>query len=210
MSNDAESNAANHRTLIAALGWDEPGVSRKRRLYLAALCRWFWADLSAPTGRAAVEAAEAFADGQLPAADLGEVHRVHLQAHAATAVAHGKRWARTRECLLSGAALAAAEPTGCRLVAVTGREVVSVATALLCDIFGDRFQPVAFDPVWRTSDVLRLARGVYDERAFDRLPILADAIEEAGCANGDLLEHCRGPGPHVRGCWAVDLVLGLV
>jgi hypothetical protein len=53
-----------------------------------------------------------------------------------------------------------------------------------------------------------LATGIYDERAFDRLPILADALEEAGCDNADVLAHCRGDGPHARGCWVVDGVLG--
>jgi hypothetical protein len=53
-----------------------------------------------------------------------------------------------------------------------------------------------------------LAQAIYEERAFDRLPILADALEESGCYNADLLAHCRSDGPHVRGCWAVDLVLG--
>jgi hypothetical protein len=54
----------------------------------------------------------------------------------------------------------------------------------------------------------RLASHIYDSRAFDRLPILADALEEAGCKDAEILAHCRGPGPHVRGCWVVDLVLG--
>ena len=49
---------------------------------------------------------------------------------------------------------------------------------------------------------------IYQERAFERLPILADALEEAGCDDPDILSHLRGPGPHVRGCWALDLVLG--
>jgi len=56
--------------------------------------------------------------------------------------------------------------------------------------------------------VVKLAESIYDERAFDRMPILADALEEAGCANADILAHCRQPGEHVRGCWAVDLILG--
>lgn len=50
--------------------------------------------------------------------------------------------------------------------------------------------------------------GIHDDRAFDRLPILADAFQDAGCENDDILAHCRGEGPHVRGCWVVDLVLG--
>ena len=76
------------------------------------------------------------------------------------------------------------------------------------DIFGNPFRPVEFDPRWRTSDVLGLARAIYDDRAFDRLPILADALMDAGCADEQVLAHCREPGQHVRGCWVVDLVLG--
>ncbi len=82
---------------------------------------------------------------------------------------------------------------------------------LIRDIFGNPFRPVAFDPAWRTSDVLLLARGIYDERAFDRMPILADALQDAGCTNDDILNHCRDTAQvHVRGCWVVDLVLGKV
>jgi hypothetical protein len=56
--------------------------------------------------------------------------------------------------------------------------------------------------------VWKLANSIYAERAFDRLPILADALEEAGCTDAEILGHCRGPGPHLRGCWVVDLLLG--
>jgi hypothetical protein len=79
---------------------------------------------------------------------------------------------------------------------------------LLRDIFGNPFRPVAVDPAWRTSNVTVLAQAIYDDRAFDRLPILADALEDAGCDNADILNHCRQPGEHVRGCWVVDLLLG--
>jgi hypothetical protein len=81
--------------------------------------------------------------------------------------------------------------------------------ALLREIFGNPFRPVAVDPAWLTSDVLALARGIYEEKAFDRMPILADALQDAGCANEDVLTHCRDVTQlHVRGCWVVDLVLG--
>jgi hypothetical protein len=63
-------------------------------------------------------------------------------------------------------------------------------------------------PSWLTSDALALARGIYAEEAFDRMPILAGALQDAGCDNDEILNHCRGPGPHVRGCWVVDLLLG--
>jgi hypothetical protein len=74
-------------------------------------------------------------------------------------------------------------------------------------IVGNPFRPVVFDPRWRTETVVALAAGIYEERAFDRLPVLADALEEAGCDNSDVLSHCRGPGPHARGCWVMDGVL---
>ena len=61
---------------------------------------------------------------------------------------------------------------------------------------------------WNDGTLVRIAQAIYDNRAFDRLPILADALEDAGCDNADILAHCRGPGPHVRGCWVVDLLLG--
>ena len=64
------------------------------------------------------------------------------------------------------------------------------------------------DPNWLTPNVVMLAQAIYDERAFDRLPALADALEEVGCHDTHILGHCRQPGQHVRGCWVVDLVLG--
>lgn len=82
---------------------------------------------------------------------------------------------------------------------------------LLRDIFGYPFRPVRLDPSWLAwSDgiIVRLAHAIYDERAFDRLPILADALEEAGCTDAYILNHCRQPGEHVRGCWVIDLING--
>ena len=78
---------------------------------------------------------------------------------------------------------------------------------LLRDIFGNPFRPVTIDPRWLTSTVIDLADVIYAERAFDRLPILADALMDAGCDSEEIINHCRGPGPHVRGCWVVDLLL---
>jgi hypothetical protein len=81
-------------------------------------------------------------------------------------------------------------------------------TDLLRCIFGNPFRPVAFDSAWQSETAVALAAGIYADRAFDRLPILADTLEEAGCDDADVLNHCRGPGPHARGCWVVDGVLG--
>jgi hypothetical protein len=83
-----------------------------------------------------------------------------------------------------------------------------VLSNLLRDIIGNPFRPVAFSPEWRTDTALSLAGQMYDSRDFGAMPILADALQDAGCEDEDILNHCRGNGPHVRGCWVVDLVLG--
>ena len=75
-------------------------------------------------------------------------------------------------------------------------------------VFGNPFRPVVADPTWLKPTAVSIASSIYADRAFDRLPILADALEEAGCAHADVLLHCRTPGEHVRGCWVVDMVLG--
>jgi len=82
-----------------------------------------------------------------------------------------------------------------------------VAALLRC-IAGNPFRPITFDPTWRSETVVSLASAIYAERAFDRMPILADALEDAGCDHADILSHCRRSGPHARGCWVVDGVLG--
>lgn len=93
-----------------------------------------------------------------------------------------------------------------------GRKPEALAQcALFRDIFRDPCHPEPGDRAWLTwkgATIRQLARCIYDDRAFDRLPILADAIEEAGCADLFLLDHCRSGGDHVRGCWAVDACLG--
>jgi hypothetical protein len=79
---------------------------------------------------------------------------------------------------------------------------------LVRDIFGNPFRPAAFAPEWRTDTAVSLAEQMYGSRDFGAMPILADALQDAGCDTGDILHHCRGEGLHVRGCWVVDLVLG--
>jgi hypothetical protein len=86
--------------------------------------------------------------------------------------------------------------------------VGAVQTDLLRDIIGNPFRPVTLDPAWLTPVAVSIARRAYEERDYQALPILADALEEAGCDNADILAHCRGQGEHVRGCWVVDLILG--
>jgi hypothetical protein len=84
----------------------------------------------------------------------------------------------------------------------------SSQVALIHDIFGNPFRSVVFPSEWRTDTAVALARQLYESRDFGAMPILADALQDAGCESADILDHCRDPGPHVRGCWVVDLVLG--
>jgi hypothetical protein len=87
-----------------------------------------------------------------------------------------------------------------------------VARLYQCDtlrcISGNLFRPVTFYSSWRTDTAIALAQQMYDSRDFGAMPILADALQDAGCDSEDILNHCQGNGPHVRGCWVVDLVLG--
>jgi hypothetical protein len=76
------------------------------------------------------------------------------------------------------------------------------------DIFGNPFRPVSIDPAWQTAAVVSIAQAIYAQRAFDRMPILADALEDAGCTHTEILNHCRQPAEHVRGCWVIDFLLG--
>jgi hypothetical protein len=91
-------------------------------------------------------------------------------------------------------------------VDVTDRQ--PMARSLILCVLGNPFRPVSFCPDLRTSTAVSLAGAIYADRRFDRLPLLADALEDGGCSDPELLGHLRSPGPHVRGCWAVDLVLG--
>ena len=88
------------------------------------------------------------------------------------------------------------------------RQEARAQKKILHDIFGNPFRRVVIDAAWLTTTAVAIATGIYADRAFDRMPILADALEEAGCTNADVLLHCRGAEPHVRGCWVVDLLLG--
>jgi hypothetical protein len=197
-------------------------TQRKRRLFACSCCRRIWPLFKDERSRAAVEFVERRADGQRTSLRVKDVLAA-AQAAVSEANTPGSRYAAsaaadlippslmiTARCAVwarRAAAAAAKKPDpyqGC------GQEAIAQA-AILRDLFGPlpyRSIPVA--PVWLTSHGgagRRIARGIYSERTFDRLPILADALEDARCDNAELLGHLRGPGPHVRGCWAVDLLL---
>jgi len=91
----------------------------------------------------------------------------------------------------------------------SGYPPVAELVPLVRCVFGDPFRPIEFSPDWRTDTALTLARQMYASRNFSAMPILADALQDAGCDNAHILDHCRGGNlGHIRGCWACDLVLG--
>jgi hypothetical protein len=117
---------------------------------------------------------------------------------------------------LSGARdLLRVDPDALRHCPIPLDDVVGRSLHLLRDVFGNPFRPITLDPVWQTPQVVALAQAAYEQREVPagtldpaRLAVLADALEDAGCGSADVLGHLRGPGPHVRGCWALDLLLG--
>lgn len=105
--------------------------------------------------------------------------------------------------------LKAAIPDSHRFNEWLAPDPVELATqaSILRDIFGNPFRPVTFDPAWMTATAVRLGATMYESRDFVAMPILGDALEDSGCTNREILDHCRSEGPHVRGCWVLDLLL---
>jgi hypothetical protein len=158
---------------------------RKLHLFHVACCRRV-EHLLPPQHRQLIDAMEAFADGLTDAVSVEDTAAV---AHAA----------------LEGSLVV--DEVG----EMVGRLAVAESTLqadLFRDIVGNPFRPVRVEAAWFTDTARALARAAYDGQAWDTLPVLADALQDAGCADADLLGHLRSPGPHVRGCWALDLVLG--
>ena len=149
--------------------------------------------------------AESFADGRATDGDLDLSRYLALQA-----AQHVDEYPGRSRLFFAADTALRGEPLFMNLCNVfqDDEQMRPVGQSLLRDIFGNPFRPVTADPSWLTSTVVALARTIYYEWAFDRLPILADALEEAGCDDADVLTHLRGDGPHARGCWVLDLVLG--
>jgi hypothetical protein len=207
---------------------------RKLRLFACACCETIWDLLSDDRSRHALETAEQFADGK---ADVQELYQAQEAAESAWATLHHDDFlpdvlqpSLRPNRALAWAARAAVETTeedgylaAIRVAEAVARTAEEVAAwdapwaarvwgraSLVRDIFGNPFRTVSIDPAWLTridGTVAKLAQVVYEQRRFEDLPILADALMDAGCADDFILNHCRQPGTHVRGCWLVDLLL---
>jgi hypothetical protein len=197
---------------------------RTLRLFAVACCRHIWDQLTDERSRQAVETDECHADGRANRQKMARARRAAQQAfeagsrplerQAAWAAWAAVRQGRTRNFPVSEAsdgemwvvATAEAAARSCRL---TETEERRYQFALILDIF----RPLPPPLTWHDSLVENLAQAAYENSILPsgeldraRLAVLADAIEESGCTDTELLEHLRGPGPHVRGCWALDLL----
>jgi hypothetical protein len=208
---------------------------RQLRLFAVACCRAAWDWFTEESSRAAIRAAEQFADGLASVSDLDAVRREAYRARAAGPVYKmaadvAKRDARQAADLVvlfaSWAGMAHRTDHAGR--AHNGRRLLELLRDVFgntpfrgrprlgkidysmgrdCDIFGNNFCPIVFDPHWKTAAACGIAAAMYNSRDFGSMPILADALEEAGCDLPRILTHCRMAGGHVRGCWVVDIVL---
>jgi hypothetical protein len=194
---------------------------RKSRLFMVACCRRHFGKVVEQECKEAIEAAERFADGseqlqtlirlreRLPPADPDSYAIPLAFPAAAYWITHGEDTQGNQvRCLMEQVVLLMQD--------VGGRGEQAAQAALLLDIFGNPFSPPAsLVPSLRTRAALSLAQAAYDARLLPsgfldpaRLAVLSDALEDAGCTDATILSHLRSPGPHVRGCWALDLILG--
>ena len=188
---------------------------RKFRLFACACCRQLWGELTGPGVRQAVEAAERAADGLLGDEEC-RTSAVRVRAAMHEDVPRWTLYRAVCEAADWGTGKGKAAEVA-RLVGLAAHRTTGELTlrrhqpGLLRDVFGPlAFRPTPITPavlVWGGGTVLKLAQTIYEEHAFDRLPVLADALEEAGCTDQQILRHCREPGEHVRGCWVIDLLL---
>ena len=191
---------------------------RKRRLFAYACCQKIWSRMEYEEIRQAVKTAEKFADG------LASMEELEKDYFAALSVVESKdfrpingpaHWAAywTAHWAAESAAIWASEWSAESEAEDADDETAywtaqNIQAHILRDIVGNPFKPITFQTQWKTHTILPLAQSMYDDRDFTAMPILGDALEEAGCDNEEILRHCRSEGLHYRGCWVLDLVLG--
>jgi hypothetical protein len=180
------------------------GSDRQLRLFACACCRRAGGLLDEPTARAAVELAERFADGE---ASLQELQEARADAFLLT------RTHRAAGFQALPFALADDPHLACSRLSEFAAELGfgDAPCGWFRDLLGPAEEVSGIAPsvlAWGGGTALGIARSIYEERRFDDLPVLADALEDAGCSDEAVLAHCRDSAGHARGCWVVDLILG--
>lgn len=195
------------------------GSNRKLRLFALGCCQEWLGDMQDERSRVAVEIAEKYAEGLVSLAELFAAKRSARSilglgnADGTDRIKYAAKlaWMVSNQSAYGAASRCSENPFDLTYKKYFRRhrirEMQNLKTRLFRCIFGNPFRPISIDPSWLTSTVLALTTGIYQERAFDRMPILADALQDAGCDNEDILNHLRGQGPHTKGCWVVDLLL---
>jgi hypothetical protein len=208
------SSGADLGRMLALL--DPKEGDRKLRLFAVACWRRAWGRLADPALQELIDTAERYADR---AAGYGELRAASQRAGVGSRPESpwNARWAAQAVAAVNAASYRSSVESyalAARLAADAAPfpdDEVAAQRRLLHDLFGDPFRETAAAPGWLTwygGAVRKMAQAVYDARRFGDLPVLADALEDAGCADADILAHCRAGGEHVRGCWVVDLLLG--
>jgi hypothetical protein len=202
--------------VLAMLEWlGGSATSRKRRLFGCACCRRVWEWLPDERSRRAVEVAERFADGLVGEEERRMAHRA--AEHTARALRRTHSPGSAPRAAAADAAVWVSHKSGALIAGALAGKAENpgrpggYGTEVLRDLFANPFRrPPAVEPAWLAWDggaVRKLAQAIYDGGRFADLPVLADALEEAGCDSPEVLRHCRGGGGHVRGCWLLDLLL---
>jgi hypothetical protein len=180
---------------------------RAMRLIACGWCRLHWHELTDERSRIAVEVGERFADGGASDEEMEEAFFFAAQAscHLPQGTPPGyyktAYWADSCANENQSAWMNAAEAAH-----HSADERAAIAN-LIREVVGNPFRVTRVKAEWITRDVFQLASAIYNSRTFHELPVLADALEEVGCTEATILAHLRLPGPHVRGCWALDLIL---
>jgi hypothetical protein len=194
----------------------EVAIKRKSVMFACACCRIIWHLMTDERSRRVVEAAEQWAEGLVLAAQVHQLRRAAVPAELAPDVrplllgsARSSYWAAQAAVAVFDVNGAAAHAAWCARRANPGTREEARQADLLRDVFGNPFQVQDVAAAWlrwHGGLVPRMARDIHSGRRWGELPVLADALEEAGCADPEVLGHLRGPGPHVAGCWVLDLL----
>lgn len=187
---------------------------RALRLFACACCRRVWGLLQDKRSRTAIHKLEAYADDLSNERLRTDAYNIANPAFLDVDFSQEAHWFAA--CVVLCAAerdvptnlIGNLESALAKTEGMTMHEVRQLESDWLKDIFDNPLYPATLNPTVLTSPVTTLAQEIYDDRTFDRLPDLADALEAAGCTSVEVLNHCRGKGPHVRGCWVIDLILG--
>ena len=198
-------------------------TGRKLRLFAVACCRRVAHVFPDDRIRRALDAAERLADGAIARHEWAEAEsRVKAVRVEVDPVTDGRRWdavtaaviavshasSPEHELLLAANAAGAARNAARSDIDSVAEAEAAAQARLVREVFGDPVRPVQFSPAWRTSTVVALAGQMYASGEFSATPILADALQDAGCNDSAVLSHCReASATHCRGCWVVDLVL---